>query len=166
MGEFELYTGTSEEATSALVLFDIVHKTWLMSKRMRRSGKQVCDVVWGVSTISPSPRAHCLMVARPTPPPGSLSTWSDKVQIKQNLEISHLATSLSLLSLVLGIFLTLSIWQIMILSDHFHMIFCYLVSLDTQLLTSGHSEVLEGHGFPGQLELHIVWVCTTRYSDL
>ena len=122
MGEFELYTGTSEEATSALVLFDIVHKTWLMSKRMRRSGKQVCDVVWGVSTISPSPRAHCLMVARPTPPPGSLSTWSDKVQIKQNLEISHLATSLSLLSLVLGIFLTLSIWQIMILSDHFHMI--------------------------------------------
>ena len=106
------------------------------------------------------------MVARPTPPPGSLSTWSDKVQIKQNLEISHLATSLSLLSLVLGIFLTLSIWQIMRLSDHFHMIFCYLVSLDTQLLTSGHSEVLEGHGFPGQLELHIVWVCTTRYSDL
>ena len=38
MGEFELYTGTSEEATSALVLFDIVHKTWLMSKRMRILG--------------------------------------------------------------------------------------------------------------------------------
>ena len=99
--------------------------------------------------------------------------------------MTHLATSLSLLSLVLGIFLTLSIWRRTVyqrasnkatmhrsisqtaIVRYFQVLsFGHLISLDTKLLTSGHSEVLEGHGFPGQLELHIVWVCTTRYSDL
>ena len=44
--------------------------------------------------------------------------------------------------------------------------FGHLISLDTKLLTSGHSEVLEGHRLPRKLKLHIVWVCAGSDSYL
>ena len=99
--------------------------------------------------------------------------------------MTHLATSLSLLSLVLGIFLTLSIWRRTVyqrasnkatmhrsisqtaIVRYFQVLsFGHLISLDTKLLTSGHSEVLEGHRLPRKLKLHIVWVCAGSNSYL